>query len=192
MNRREFVKAAVALAGTLGVSGAIKAGGQAEKVFLNHWIAREDPSDIAQLRGAFLAENKAVYAYGLGLKSGLLKGATKEYAKLFQLNHQGHAEALKSAIQSLGGQVPEIPGTFDFETVKLSTPADIARFAYGLEKGAARAYLNGVESLQEAKLKAAAAQIMADEIVHATTWHNLIQGNHPLLPGYGELFLTKA
>ncbi len=184
MDRREFVKAAVALAGTLGLSQALKAGTQAEKTIINHLVARGDMSDLDILQGAVAAEYKAIYAYGFALQSGLLKGEPKELAKIFRASHQGHEDTLSGAIRSMGGTPVQAQKQYDFG-VKIATASDIAKLAYSLERGAAQAYLNAVDSLENAKLKDAAAQIMADEVLHATTWYKLV-GHHPL-GGYNQL-----
>jgi rubrerythrin len=185
MDRREFVKAAVAMAGTLGLAQAVKAGTKAETTLIRHLAAKGDTSDLAKLEGALKAEHEAVFAYGAALQTGLLKGDAKELAKLFRESHQGHAETLSDAIKSLGGK-PAPPAKSYNLGVKLATPAQIARFAYGLERGAAQAYLNAVDELENPKLKYAAAQIMADEIVHATTWYKVL-GYHPLAGGFNQL-----
>lgn len=185
MERREFVKAAVALAGTLGISQAVKAGTRAEKLFINHFVAQGNMSDVEMLNGALGAEYKAIYAYGAGLQSGLLKGEAKELAKIFRASHQGHADTLSGAVISMGGTPVREMKKYDLG-VTLATPAQIAKFAYGLERGAAQAYLNAVGDLQNDKLKSAAAQIMADEVVHATSWYKLL-GHHPLAGGFNQL-----
>lgn len=184
MERREFVKAAFALAGTLGLSQAVKAGTQAESTLINHLIARGNPSDLQVLQGALGAEHKAIFAYTAALDSGLLKGEGKELSRLFKASHQGHADILSGAIKSLGGTPEESQKKYDLG-VKLATPVQIAKFAYGLERGAAQAYMNAIGSLENEKLKEAAAMIMADEIVHATTWYKVL-GHHPLA-GYNQL-----
>lgn len=184
MDRREFVKAAFALAGTLGLAEAVKAGTEAEKTLVRHLVARENPSDLQILQGALGAEYKAIYAYTAALDSGLLKGEGKELSKLFRSSHEGHADAVSGAVKSLGGTPEQRMKKYDLG-VKLSTPVDIARYAYSLERGAAQAYLNAIGSLENVKLKDAAAMIMADEVVHATTWYKIL-GHHPLA-GYNQL-----
>lgn len=184
MERREFVKAAVALAGTLGLSQAVKIGTAAEKTLINHLVARGATGDLGILQGALGAEHKAIFAYTAALDSGLLRGEGKELSKLFRASHQGHADVLSGAITSLGGRPEAAEKRYDLG-VKLATPAQIAKFAYSLERGAAQAYMNAIGSLENEKLKEAAATIMADEIVHATTWYKIL-GHHPLA-GYNQL-----
>ena len=184
MDRREFVKAAFALAGTLGLSQVAKAGTEAEKRFIGHLVARANPGDLQILQTALGAEYKAIYAYTAALDSGLLKGEGKELSKLFRSSHQGHAETLTGAIKSLGGTPQKEQPKYDLG-VKLATPSQIAKFAYSLERGAAQAYMNAIGSLENDKLKDAAAMILADEVVHATTWYKIL-GHHPL-SGYNQL-----
>lgn len=185
MDRREFVKAAVAMAGTLTLSQAVKSGTAAEKMLIAQMASRGNPSDLTVLEGALKAEHKAIYAYTAALSTGLLKGKGKELSTLFRASHEGHADTLSGAIKSLGGTPQNAPKTIDLG-VKLATPADIAKYAYSLERGAAQAYMNAVGILQNDKLKDAAAMIMADEILHATTWYDVI-GHHPLASGFNQL-----
>lgn len=185
MERRDFMKAAVAMAGTLGLAQTVKAGTKAETMLVRHLVAKAEPGDVERLQGALEAEHKAIYAYGAALQSGLLKGEAKQLASLFRESHQGHAETLADAVKSLGGSPAAAEKTYDLG-VKLASAAQIARFAYSLEKGAAQAYLNAVDGFDNPKLKFAAAQIMADEVVHATTWYKVL-GVHPLVAGYTQL-----
>jgi len=184
MDRREFMKAAIAIAGGLGLSQAVKAGTAAEKTFIGRLVARGNPSDLEILQGALGAEHKAIYAYKAALDSGLLKAEAKEASKVFRASHQGHADTLGGAITSLGGTPTPVMPKVDLG-VTLATPAQIAKFAYSLERGAAQAYMNAIGELENDKLKEAAATIMADEIVHATTWYKIL-GHHPLA-GYNQL-----
>lgn len=185
MDRREFMKAAVAMAGSVGLTQVVKAGTQAQKLWTSRLIAKEDPSDIDQLNHALGAEHQAIFAYDSALHTGLLRGEGKEFAKIFQESHQGHAEILSNAVRSLGAEPVKPKKTYDFG-VRFSTPVQVVKFAYNLERGAAQAYLNAVDDLQNNKLKYAAAQIMADEVVHATTWYRLL-GSHPFAGGFNQL-----
>jgi len=185
MDRREFVKAAFAVAGTLGLSQAVKLGTAAEKTLVAEMVARGNPSDVQILEGALTAEYKAIYAYTAALDSGLLKTKAKELSTLFRASHQGHSDILTGAIKSLGGTPQAAEKKYDLG-VKLASPADIARYAYSLERGAAQAYMNAVGLLHNDKLKDATAMIMADEVLHATTWYEVL-GHHPMATGFNQL-----
>lgn len=173
------------MAGTLTLSQAVKSGNAAEKMLIGQMAARGGASDLKILEGALGAEHKAIYAYTAALDTGLLKGKGKELSTLFRASHEGHADVLSGAVRSLGGRPEPAPQKIDLG-VRLASPAEIARYAYSLERGAAQAYMNAVGLLENDKLKDAAAMIMADEIVHATTWYEVL-GHHPMTSGFNQL-----
>src|SRR5947209_14400959 len=97
MERREFVKAAVAVAGTLGLSRIASAETKAG-IAIDKLTGHGNPSDLEILNQALMSEYQAVHAYDIALQTGHLKGEARELAKMFQASHQGHVALVSEAI----------------------------------------------------------------------------------------------
>lgn len=124
--------------------------------------------DVAILNTALGLEQEAIAAYQVGAESGLLQKPVLQVAVKFQSQHKAHAEALGSAIRKLGGnpQTPKSIADYRFPVSQLKNQTDVLRFAAGLEKGAASAYLGAVPQFHNRDLAKAAASILGDETMH--------------------------
>ncbi len=137
--------------------------------------------DVEMLNVALGLEYQAIAAYQVGAESGLLQKPVLAVAVQFQGQHKAHAGILEATIRKLGGTPVEAkqPAAYDFPTHRLKNQADVLRFAAGLEKGAASAYLGTVPQFHERALAKAAASILGDESMH---WAILLQtlGDNPV------------
>ena len=137
--------------------------------------------DVKMLNVALGLEYQAIAAYQVGAESGLLHKPVLAVAVQFQGQHKAHAGILEATIRKLGGNPVEAKkaAAYDFPTDQLKSQADVLRFAAGLEKGAASAYLGTVPQFHERALAKAAASILGDESMH---WAILLQalGDNPV------------
>lgn len=130
--------------------------------------AMSEADDIAILNVALGLEYQAIAAYQVGAESGLLQKPVLEVAVGFQSHHKAHAEVLAGTIEKLGGTAAQAMRAADykFPVGDLKSQADVLRFAAGLEKGAASAYLGAVPQFANRDLAKAAASILGDETMH--------------------------
>ena len=125
-------------------------------------------SDANILNTALGGEFGAVAAYQLAADSGLLQKPVLDLAMKFQGQHQEHADFLARTVRTLGGTPaePKKAADYNFPTETLKTQMDVLRWAAGLEKGAASAYLGMVPVLDDRNLAKAMASILGDETMH--------------------------
>jgi hypothetical protein len=137
--------------------------------------------DVAVLNTALGLEYQAIAAYQVGAESGLLQKPVLDLAVQFQSDHKKHAEVLASTITKLGGTSVAMkkPADYKFPTDQLKSQADVLRFAAGLEKGAASAYLGAVPVFDNKDLAKAAASILGDETMHWAILRNAL-GENPV------------
>ena len=141
-----------------------------------------DPGgDVGILNTALGLEYQAIAAYQVGAESGLLEKPVLELAVQFQGDHKQHAEVLASTIGKLGGKpvAAKKPADYNFPVSTLKNQADVLRFAAGLEKGAASAYLGAVPVFANEDLAKAAASILGDETMHWAILRNAL-GENPV------------
>ncbi len=139
--------------------------------------------DIAVLNTALGLEYQAIAAYQVGAESGLLQKPVLDIAVQFQGDHKKHAEVLASTVAKFGGTAVAMkkPADYKFPVDQLKSQADVLRFAAGLEKGAASAYLGAVPVFNNKDLAKAAASILGDETMHWAILLNAL-GQNPV-PG---------
>jgi hypothetical protein len=131
-------------------------------------MAADPPGDVGVLNSALGLEYQAIAAYQVGAESGLLQKPVLALALQFQGDHKQHAQLLSGTIGKLGGTPVEAKPVADyhFPVDTLKNQADVLRFAAGLEKGAASAYLGAVPIFANRDLAKAAASILGDETMH--------------------------
>src|SRR5579883_1748618 len=180
-SRRRFMRGA----GTATLSGlaiAMLAGCESQAAGNKSMMAAANPSDdVAILNTALGLEYQAIAAYQVGAESGLLQKPVMDVALRFQGDHKQHAQLLSSTITKLGGTPvqPKAPAAYNFPVNNLKDQADVLRFAAGLEKGAASAYLGAVPAFANKDLAKAAASIMGDETMHWAVLRNAL-GENPV------------
>lgn len=140
-----------------------------------------EAEDIAILNVALSLEYQAIAAYQVGAESGLLQKPVLALAVQFQGHHKAHADILAATVGKLGGKAAEAmkPAQYKFPVETLKDQADVLRFAAGLEKGAASAYLGAVPQFANRDLAKAAASILGDETMHWAVLLNAL-GENPV------------
>ena len=140
-----------------------------------------EAEDIAILNVALSLEHQAIAAYQVGAESGLLQEAVLDLAVQFQGHHKAHADILAATVGKLGGKPAEAmkAAEYKFPVATLKSQADVLRFAAGLEKGAASAYLGAVPQFANRDLAKAAASILGDETMHWAVLLNAL-GENPV------------
>ncbi|MRS98945.1 DUF4439 domain-containing protein [Ralstonia pickettii] len=125
-------------------------------------------NDVNILNVALGLEYQAIAAYQVGAESGLLQKPVLATAVKFQGQHKAHAAVLSGAISKLGGTpvMEKTVAEYNFPVSQLKSQADVLRFAAGLEKGAASAYLGVIPSFYTRDLAKAAASSLGDETMH--------------------------
>jgi len=143
--------------------------------------AADPANDVAILNSALGLEYQAIAAYQVGAESGLLQKPVLDLAVQFQGDHKQHAQLLASTVTKLGGTpvMAKNPADYHFPVETLKTQADVLRFAAGLEKGAASAYLGAVPLFANKDLAKAAASILGDETMHWAVLRNAV-GENPV------------
>jgi len=137
--------------------------------------------DVDILNSALGLEYQAIAAYQVGAESGLLQKPVLDLAVQFQGDHKQHAQLLATTITKLGGTpvMAKKPADYKFPVETLKSQADVLRFAAGLEKGAASAYLGAVPLFANKDLAKAGASIMGDETMHWAILRNAL-GENPV------------
>ena len=173
--RRQLIAGSGRLA-LSGVAVALLAG--CESMAAGSKSASGSPADdIAVLNTALGLEYEAIAAYDVGAKSGLLQKPVLDVAVQFQSDHKKHAETLAATIAKLGGTAVQPKANYNFPVSQLKNQADVLRFAAGLEKGAASAYLGAVPVFANKDLSKAAASIMGVETMHWAVLRNALAEN---------------
>ncbi len=139
-----------------------------ESMAADKTMAADPAGDVGVLNAALGLEYQAIAAYQVGAESGLLQQPVLALAVQFQSDHKQHAQLLSATIAKLGGSpvMAKPASDYHFPTDQLKDQADVLRFAAGLEKGAASAYLGAVPILADKDLAKAAASILGDETMH--------------------------
>jgi hypothetical protein len=130
--------------------------------------SKSNADDAAILNVALGLEYQAIAAYQVGAESGLLQKPVLDVAVKFQAHHKAHAQVLASTIERLGGKpvMAKKPAEYAFPVDQLKSQADVLKFAAGLEKGAASAYLSVLPNFHNKELVKAAGSILGDETMH--------------------------
>ncbi len=160
--------------------GALAASGLAQSA-LAKGAAGANAGDVVILNAALALEFQAIAAYQVGAESKLLEKPVLDLAVQFQSHHKAHAAALTVAVEKSGGVAAESKTIADyaFPVDQLKSQADVLRFAAGLEKAAASAYVNSLANLRQKNLIKGAAAILGDETMHWAVLLNAL-GENPV------------
>jgi len=127
--------------------------------------------DIAILNYALTLEYLETEFYAKVVASGLFKGKVGSLIKDFGSQEATHVEALKGAVEKLGGTPAAKPaGKFP-----INTATQVAELAYTVENLGAAAYLGQAAKIQNAEVLAAALAIHTVEARHAATLGTLVK-----------------
>ncbi|HEX3434913.1 MAG TPA: ferritin-like domain-containing protein [Solirubrobacteraceae bacterium] len=127
--------------------------------------------DLAILNYALTLEYLETEFYSKVVASGLFNGKVGSLIKTFGAQEQTHVEALKGAVEKLGGTpVAKPQGKFP-----ISSATQVAELAYTVENLGAAAYLGQAAKIQNAEVLASALAIHTVEARHAATLGTLVK-----------------
>ncbi len=139
--------------------------------------------DIAILNAAIALEHEGINAYTIGAQSGLLAQPVLKLAIGFQDHHKQHRDELINAVRKLGGEPVKEKSINEYAKAlnadKIKNQTDILTLAYGLEKGAANAYLGLIPSMSAKDFYVLAARMAGDEAYHAAILANALNIEMP-------------
>ncbi|HEX2914407.1 MAG TPA: ferritin-like domain-containing protein [Chloroflexia bacterium] len=158
-SRRSFLKKMGVIGG-----GVMALSVMGEGMMLGVAAVHAADNDLQTVQFAYTLELVAVDAYQTAAKSGLLSPDVVAVGTKFAGQHQQHANALKAAITSMNGAVPEKPAKINYPAFK--TQEDILNFALTLESAAVGAYYTATGGFANRDLANAAASIVGVEATH--------------------------
>lgn len=127
--------------------------------------AVSDSGDVGILNYALTLEYLETEFYAKVLEADLFTGSTASLLKEFGAQEMTHVEALKGAVEKLGGTPASKPeGKFPIESA-----AQVAKLAYTVENLGASAYLGQAPHIQSPEVLASALAIHSVEARHAST-----------------------
>jgi rubrerythrin len=130
-----------------------------------------DSGDVAILNYALTLEYLETEFYGKVVAAGLFKGSVGALIKEFGQQEMTHVEAIKGAVEKLGGTPAAKPeGKFPIENA-----SQVAMLAYTVENLGASAYLGQAGNIQNPEVLASALAIHTVEARHAATLGTLVE-----------------
>jgi rubrerythrin len=127
--------------------------------------------DLAILNYALTLEYLETEFYAKVVASGLFKGKVGGLIKTFGAQEATHVEALKGAVEKLGGTPVSKPqGKFP-----ITSATQVAELAYTVENLGAAAYLGQAAKIQNPEVLASALAIHTVEARHAATLGTLVK-----------------
>ncbi len=127
--------------------------------------------DLAILNYALTLEYLEMDFYGKVVDAGLFSGKVGSLLKDFSRQEMTHVEALKGAVEKLGGTpVTKPEGKFP-----ISSANQVAELAYAVENLGASAYLGQAPHIQNPEVLASALAIHTVEARHAATLGTLVK-----------------
>jgi hypothetical protein len=127
--------------------------------------------DIAILNYALTLEYLETEFYAKVVSSSLFKGKVGSLIEDFGRQEATHVEALKGAVEKLGG-TPAVKPASKFP---IHSATQVAELAYTVENLGAGAYLGQAPNIQNAEVLAAALAIHTVEARHAATLGTLVK-----------------
>jgi hypothetical protein len=126
--------------------------------------------DVDVLNQGLQGEYFGITAYDAALGSGLLSDKVVAVARQFQADHRAHAQAIREAVERLGGRA-DPPKTWKeyasmYPPPKLASEADVLRYAASLERSAAVADTKAVAKFRDPALRTLFARIGGVEAMH--------------------------
>ena len=126
--------------------------------------------DVDVLNEGLQGEYFGVTAYDAALGTGLLSDRVAPVARQFQADHRAHAQAIREAIERLGGRASASKTWKEYAAMypppKLASEADVLRYAASLERSAAVADTKAVAKLRDPGLRTLFARIGGVESMH--------------------------
>jgi rubrerythrin len=130
-----------------------------------------DSGDVAILNYALTLEYLETEFYGKVVSAGLFTGPVGALIKEFGQQEMTHVEAIKGAVEKLGGTPAAKPeGKFPIENA-----SQVAMLAYTVENLGASAYLGQAANISNPEVLASALAIHTVEARHAATLGTLVK-----------------
>jgi rubrerythrin len=130
-----------------------------------------DSGDVAILNYALTLEYLETEFYGKVVSAGLFTGSVGALIKEFGQQEMTHVEAIKGAVEKLGGTPAAKPeGKFPIENA-----SQVAMLAYTVENLGASAYLGQAGNISNPEVLASALAIHTVEARHAATLGTLVK-----------------
>jgi rubrerythrin len=130
-----------------------------------------DSGDVAILNYALTLEYLETEFYGKVVSAGLFTGPVGALIKEFGQQEMTHVEAIKGAVEKLGGTPATKPeGKFPIENA-----SQVAMLAYTVENLGASAYLGQAGNIRNPEVLASALAIHTVEARHAATLGTLVK-----------------
>jgi rubrerythrin len=130
-----------------------------------------DSGDVAILNYALTLEYLETEFYGKVVSAGLFNGPVGALIKEFAQQEMTHVEAIKGAVEKLGGTPAAKPqGKFPIENA-----SQVAMLAYTVENLGASAYLGQAGNISNPEVLASALAIHTVEARHAATLGTLVK-----------------
>jgi hypothetical protein len=133
-------------------------------------LIMNETHDVDVLNQVLQGEYFAIAAYDAALETKLLSDKVAVVARGFQADHRAHAQAIREAIEQLGGQCNAAKTWAEYAAQypppKLASEADIVGYAASLERSAAIADTKAVAKVQDPALRTLFARIGGVESMH--------------------------
>jgi len=146
-----------------------------------------ETQDVDVLNQGLQGEYFGITAYDAALESGLLSDRVAAVARQFQADHRAHAQAIREAIERLGGRASAAKSWKEYAAMypppKLASEADVLRYAASLERGAAVADTKAVAELRDPALRTLFARIGGVESMHWALLRSTL-GEPPILDSF--------
>jgi rubrerythrin len=152
-------------------SSGSKSAGTAGAPASTATTASSTAGDLAILNYALTLEYLETEFYSKVVASGLFKGKVGSLIKTFGAQEATHVEALKGAVEKLGG-TPAVKPASKFP---ITSAAQVAQLAYTVENLGAAAYLGQAAKIQNPEVLASALAIHTVEARHAATLGTLVK-----------------
>jgi rubrerythrin len=182
VDRKRFLKMAGAGAGaSFGAfvlaacgsssSSSTTASTSAAATSASSMAATSATGDVAILNYALTLEYLETGFYEKVVASGLFKGKTASLIESFGAQEKTHVEAIKGAVEKLGGT----PATNPEGKFPITSATQVAKLAYTVENLGASAYLGQAPYIQSPEVLATALAIHSVEARHAATLATLVK-----------------
>ena len=129
-----------------------------------------ETQDVDVLNQGLQGEYFGIAAYDAALGTKLLSDKVAVVARGFQADHRAHAQAIREAIERLGGRADASKTWAEYAAQypppKLASEADVLRYAASLERSAAIADTKAVAKVQDPALRTLFARIGGVEAMH--------------------------
>ena len=133
-------------------------------------MTMNETHDVDVLNQGLQGEYFGIAAYDAALGTKLLSDKVAVVARGFQADHRAHAQAIREAIERLGGRSNAAKTWAEYAAQypppKLASEADVLRYAASLERSAAIADTKAVAKVQDPALRTLFARIGGVEAMH--------------------------